>query len=54
MKYELSFIDQIIKAYDVRGLVENYLTPDFVFDVGQAFAMLVKSECVVVGHDMRP
>ena len=54
MKYELNFIDQIIKAYDVRGLVENYLTPDFVFDVGQAFAMLVKSECVVVGHDMRP
>ena len=54
MKYELSFIDQIIKAYDVRGLVENYLTPDFVFDVGQAFAMLVKSECIVVGHDMRP
>lgn len=54
MKYELSFIDQIIKAYDVRGLVDNYLTPEFVFDVGQAFAMLVKSECVVVGHDMRP
>jgi phosphomannomutase len=54
MKYELNFIDQIIKAYDVRGLVENYLTPGFVFDVGQAFAMLVKSECVVVGHDMRP
>lgn len=54
MKYELNFIDQIIKAYDIRGLVENYLTPDFVFDVGQAFAMLVKSECVVVGHDMRP
>jgi len=54
MKYKLNFIDQIIKAYDVRGLVENYLTPDFVFDVGQAFAMLVKSECVVVGHDMRP
>jgi phosphomannomutase len=54
MKYELDFIDQIIKAYDVRGLVENYLTPDFVFDIGQAFAMLVKSECIVVGHDMRP
>ena len=54
MKYELDFIDQIIKAYDVRGLVENYLTPEFVFDIGQAFAMLVKSECIVVGHDMRP
>lgn len=54
MKYELNFIDQIIKAYDVRGLVENYLTPEFIFDIGQAFAMLVKSECIVVGHDMRP
>ena len=53
MKYEFNFIDQIIKAYDVRGLVENYVTPEFVFDVGQAFAMLVKSECIVVGHDMR-
>jgi phosphomannomutase len=54
MKYELNFIDQIIKAYDVRGLVENYLTPKFAFDIGQAFAMLVKSECIVIGHDMRP
>jgi len=54
MKYELNFIDQIIKAYDVRGLVDNYLTPEFVFDVGQAFAMLVKSDSIVVGHDMRP
>jgi phosphomannomutase len=54
MKYELSFIDHIIKAYDVRGLVENYLTPEFAFDIGQAFAMLVKSECIVIGHDMRP
>jgi phosphomannomutase len=35
-------------------LVDNYLTPEFVFDVGQAFAMLVKSDSIVVGHDMRP
>jgi phosphomannomutase len=31
-------LDNIIKAYDIRGLVKNEITPDFSFSVGVAFA----------------
>ncbi|HHY07294.1 MAG TPA: phosphomannomutase/phosphoglucomutase [Corynebacteriales bacterium] len=50
------FIAQIIKAYDVRGLVGEQMTEDFVYEVGQAFARLMRSEGatrIVVAHDMR-
>lgn len=47
------------KAYDVRGLVGEQITDEFVAAVGASFARLMKHEhgagdCrVVVGHDMR-
>jgi phosphomannomutase len=48
----------IFKAYDIRGLVDIELTPDFTFSVGAAFARFIKSErepgTIVVGEDMRP
>ena len=48
----------IFKAYDIRGLVDGELTPDFAFAVGCAFARFLKGErepgTVVVGEDMRP
>ena len=48
----------IFKAYDIRGLVDVELTPDFTFAVGAAFARFLKEErepaTVVVGEDMRP
>lgn len=48
----------IFKAYDIRGLVENEITPDFVFRVGLAFARFLEQErepaTVVIGEDMRP
>ncbi|WP_433803793.1 phosphomannomutase/phosphoglucomutase [Actinomycetospora sp. CA-084318] len=51
---------QVIKAYDVRGLVGEQLDAAFVRDVGAAFAELLTSEAggppangIVVGHDMR-
>lgn len=51
-------LDQIIKAYDVRGLVGSQITPDFTFAFGSAFARFLESErepsTVVVGEDMRP
>lgn len=50
------FIAQVIKAYDVRGLVGEQITDDFVFEVGQAFGRLMRSEgatSIVVAHDMR-
>ncbi|WP_019971358.1 phosphomannomutase/phosphoglucomutase [Mycobacterium sp. 141] len=49
-------VQRVIKAYDVRGLVGAELDEQFVFDVGGAFARLVRGEGaaqVVIGCDMR-
>ena len=55
---ELAILDRIIKAYDIRGLVDDEITPDFTFALGIAFANFLESErepaTVVVGEDMRP
>jgi phosphomannomutase len=34
----MELVDRIIKAYDIRGLVDSELTPDFAFAAGIAFA----------------
>ena len=51
-------LDKIIKAYDIRGLVDEEITPDFAFALGIAFAKFIERErepaTVVVGEDMRP
>lgn len=48
----------IFKAYDIRGLVETEITPDFAFRVGLAFARFLEHErepaTIVIGEDMRP
>ena len=48
----------IFKAYDIRGLVETEITPDFAFRVGLAFARFLEQErepgTIVIGEDMRP
>jgi phosphomannomutase len=48
----------IFKAYDIRGLVESEITPEFTFATGAAFARFLKGErepaTVVIGEDMRP
>ncbi len=31
-------LDNVIKAYDIRGLVDKEITADFTFSVGVAFA----------------
>ncbi len=49
-------VDAVIKAYDVRGLVGEQIDADFVHQVGQSFARLMRAEgasSVVIGHDMR-
>ena len=55
---ESNFTPQIFKAYDIRGLVENEITPDFAFRVGLAFARFLEAErepgTIVIGEDMRP
>lgn len=51
-------LDQVIKAYDVRGLVDKQITPEFTFVLGSAFARFLSAErepgTVVIGEDMRP
>jgi len=55
---ERDLLDKIIKAYDIRGLVDEEITPDFTFALGIAFAKFIERErepaTVVVGEDMRP
>ena len=59
-------IDQVVKAYDIRGLVGSQLDETFVRDVGAAFARVLLDEQakgtgsglgggqgIVVAHDMR-
>jgi phosphomannomutase len=49
-------LSQIIKAYDVRGVVPEQLDEALAHDVGAAFVRVVGAAGgrVVVGHDMRP
>ena len=51
-------LDKIIKAYDIRGLVKDEITPDFSFSLGIAFAKFLEYErepaTIVIGEDMRP
>ena len=48
-------LDSVVKAYDVRGLVETHLTPDVVRALGAAFVDEIEAAGidVLVGHDMR-
>jgi phosphomannomutase len=46
-------LSAIFKAYDIRGLVGEQLDADVVREIGAAFARLVGSPAVVIGHDMR-
>ena len=58
MGFTREFLDSIIKAYDVRGLVDKELTPEFTFALGAAFARFLEEERepsrIVIGEDMRP
>ncbi|MCR8669801.1 phosphomannomutase/phosphoglucomutase [Agrococcus sp. HG114] len=48
-------LSDIVKAYDVRGLVEGQLTEEVVRALGAAFADEVGTGApIVIGHDMRP
>ena len=56
--YSAQFLSSVIKAYDIRGLVDSQITAGFVRNVGRAFADFLKNHGsetrVAVGHDMRP
>jgi phosphomannomutase len=56
--FTLDFLNSIIKAYDIRGLVEGQITPEFTEAVGAAFAQFLieigESKTLIIGEDMRP
>lgn len=48
-------LSEIVKAYDVRGLVDGQLTEEVVRALGAAFADEVGTDATIaIGHDMRP
>lgn len=51
------FVTSVIKAYDVRGLVDEQMTPEFTWEIGAAFGVLIRKQggaTAAVGYDMRP
>lgn len=50
-------LKNVIKAYDVRGVIGETIDADFVRTVGAAFAHILRGEgetTIAVGYDMRP
>jgi phosphomannomutase len=47
-------LDQIVKAYDIRGTVPDQLDADVAHAVGIAFARFAARDEIVVARDMRP
>ena len=46
-------LSQIVKAYDIRGVVPDQLDESLAQDFGAAFVRLVDAEAIVIAHDMR-
>ena len=57
----MTFPKHVFRSYDIRGLVEGEITPEFGYRIGRAFVSFlekkridVTSGAIVVGRDMRP
>ena len=50
----MSALDQIVKAYDIRGTVPDQLDPAIARALGVAFARYASGSEVLVARDMRP
>ena len=46
-------LDRVFKAYDVRGLVPDDLSPTLVHEIGAAFAEWSKAQKIIVARDCR-
>ncbi len=46
-------LDLIFKAYDIRGIFGETLTPEIAYKIGYEFAGFVDSKKIIVGHDGR-
>ena len=49
----MGVLDEVVKTYDLRGLVGTQLNPEIMTALGSAFAEFVSSEKIIIGHDMR-
>lgn len=47
-------LERIVKAYDVRGVVPDELSPEVAEALGRAAAVELRGDAVIVGYDMRP
>ncbi|MEU5280826.1 phosphomannomutase/phosphoglucomutase [Streptomyces asoensis] len=47
-------LSQLVKAYDVRGVVPDQWDESLAELFGAAFALVTDARAIVVGHDMRP
>ncbi|MGW5611303.1 phosphomannomutase/phosphoglucomutase [Streptomyces sp. NPDC003753] len=47
-------LSQIVKAYDVRGVVPDQWDETLAELFGAAFAQVTGADAIVIGHDMRP
>jgi phosphomannomutase len=50
----MSVLDQIVKAYDIRGTVPDQLDAEVAHALGVGFASFVTADEVVIARDMRP
>ncbi|WP_405729398.1 phosphomannomutase/phosphoglucomutase [Streptomyces sp. NBC_01537] len=47
-------LSQLVKAYDIRGVVPDQLDEPLAELFGAAFATVTEADAIVIGHDMRP
>ncbi len=50
----MSVLDEIVKAYDIRGTVPDQLHAEIAHALGVGFASICQSDRVLVARDMRP
>jgi phosphomannomutase len=50
----MSVLDEIVKAYDIRGTVPDQLDADVAHALGVGFATFCRADRVLVARDMRP
>lgn len=50
----MSQLDEIVKAYDIRGTVPDQLDADIAHALGVGFASFCRTDRVLVARDMRP
>lgn len=50
----MSVLDEIVKAYDIRGTVPDQLHADIAHALGVGFASFCRTDRVLIARDMRP